>query len=968
VVFKLRFVLEKIPVTPSSPYSKETLYAAGKTRRFSGDDAIQVAMPLGGIGAGCVCLNAQGGLQDFSIRNAPATSALPDGHAPSDAAFATLYFPELGLARLVEGPLPAGRIYDQGLKGQGARSGGHEGLPRFRHAEFQGEYPFGRVELTDSAAPGEGHSPGETAAPLAVTITGFNPLIPLDDKNSSLPCAILEYTFRNPGEQAVPFEFGYHISHFAMGADGGYAKTRNGVVEEGLGNSQSVSSEQSIRETGAAFRFPLPFREGGPRRLGPLHDSGAAQEQDDAERRGGGSHGDRGNQGAALRFPLPFREGGPRGLGPLHGTRGLYLYNEEDPNTAAFGSCALGVIGFEPLVKAMWFRGGWFDSTTVLWKEVSTGTFTENDGSKAAGSEGRNGGSLLVKHTLAPGETVTIPVVVAWYFPNVHYAHGEAGHGEAQAEACGADSACHAEKSAPRWKPYYTTLWSDARDVLLYVQRNYASLRARTQAFHDALFSSTLPAYVLDAVSANLAILKSPTVLRQANGNMWAWEGCFPTCGCCHGSCTHVWNYAQAIPHLFPQLERTLREQELERSLDSAPDSPRRGHVTFRSALPDGPTPHTFHAASDGQLGGIMKAYREYTICGDLDWLARLFPALKLSLDYCIAAWDPDRLGVLVEPHHNTYDIEFWGADGMCSSFYLGALAAMEAIINALKERAGADWQAQAAAYRELGQRGAKYMDEHLFNGEYYQQKVQLMGLRASPTEQDLAALREANPEEHALRVSEGPKYQYGAGCISDGVFGAWLARLCGVESYQNREHIRANLKSIFAHNFRPSLWEHANTQRPGYALGDEPGLLLCTWPRGGKPTLPFVYSDEVWTGIEYQVASHLIAEGLVDEGLTIVKALRSRFDGKTRNPWNEYECGSYYARAMASYALLIALSGFRYDAPTKTLYISPKLEARPFTCFFSTASGWGTVTVGEETVEVKVVEGSLEVKEVVIL
>lgn len=875
---------------PSLPYPKSTLYAGGvdaknKTRSFSGDDAIQVAMPLGGIGAGCVCLNAQGGLQDFSIRNTPATSALPDGHNPTDAAFGTIYFPGLGLARLLEGPLPAGRIYDQGLKGQGARSGGHEGLPRFRSAVFQGEYPFGTVELSDPALP------------LAVTITGFNPFIPLDDKNSSLPCAVLEYTFYNPTGTAAPFEFSYHISHFAMGADGGYAKTRNLVVREETSLPQSPSPSNG--------------------------------------------------------------EGGEK--------IGVFLYNEEDPNAAVFGSCALGVVGFTPAVKAMWFRGGWFDSLSVLWKEISTGGFTENDGEKAATSGGRNGGSVLVRHTLAPGASVTIPVVVAWHFPNVHYAHGGSSPmSDTSDEAPGCDSqggeGCRCDQARPpRWKPYYTTLWQNAREVLLYVQRNYASLRARTQAFHDALFASTLPEYVLDAVSANLAIIKSPTVLRQANGNMWAWEGCFPNCGCCHGSCTHVWNYAQAIPHLFPQLERTLREQELERSLDADPDSPARGHVTFRSALPDGPAPHTFHAASDGQLGGIMKAYREYTICGDRDWLARLYPRLKLSIDYCIAAWDPDRLGVLVEPHHNTYDIEFWGADGMCSSFYLGALAAMEAICRAL----GKDEQAEE--YRALGLRGAKYMDERLFNGEYYEQKVMLKGLRASPGEEQLQALREANPEEHALLVSEGPKYQYGAGCISDGVFGAWLARLCGVESYQSRENIHENLRAIFAHNFRTSLWEHANTQRPGYAMGDEPGLLLCTWPRGGKPTLPFVYSDEVWTGIEYQVASHLIAEGLVDEGLTIVQALRSRYDGRTRNPWNEYECGNYYARAMASYALLIALTGFRYDAPGKTLYLAPRLDERPLKFFFSTASGWGTITLGAEELRIEVIEGALEVSEVVI-
>ena len=177
----------------------------------------------------------------------------------------------------------------------------------------------------------------------------------------------------------------------------------------------------------------------------------------------------------------------------------------------------------------------------------------------------------------------------------------------------------------------------------------------------------------------------------------------------------------------------------------------------------------------------------------------------------------------------------------------------------------------------------------------------------------------------------------------------------------QNTGNIRKNLGSIFGYNFKSSLWDHANPQRPGYAWGDEPGLLLCTWPHGGKPTLPFVYSDEVWTGIEYQVASHLILEGLVDEGLTVVKATRSRYNGRVRNPWNEYECGSYYARSLASYALLLSLSGFRYSAVEKKLWLAPRLELDPFEVFFSTASGWGKLNLSEEALEIHLVEGTLE-------
>jgi Glycosyl-hydrolase family 116, catalytic region len=198
-------------------------------------------------------------------------------------------------------------------------------------------------------------------------------------------------------------------------------------------------------------------------------------------------------------------------------------------------------------------------------------------------------------------------------------------------------------------------------------------------------------------------------------------------------------------------------------------------------------------------------------------------------------------------------------------------------------------------------------------------------------------------------------------------VIGAWMARIYGIDTPLARESVRKTMQAIFKHNFKTDLSQHANAQRPGYAMGHEPGLLLCSWPRGGKPTLPFVYSDEVWTGIEYQVASHLIAEGFVKEGLTIVKAARSRYDGRIRNPWNEYECGNYYARAMASYALLGAVAGFRYSAVQKTLWFGPQLTVRPFKAFFSTASGFGTIELDAKAVRVQLLEGVLLLERLVL-
>jgi hypothetical protein len=272
-----------------------------------------------------------------------------------------------------------------------------------------------------------------------------------------------------------------------------------------------------------------------------------------------------------------------------------------------------------------------------------------------------------------------------------------------------------------------------------------------------------------------------------------------------------------------------------------------------------------------------------------------------------------------------------------------------------------------AARYGALAQRAAAYMDEHLFNGEYYRQHVQYEGLRDTSFAKSVAAVNEHSSEMQQLLKREGPKYQYGSGCLSDGVIGAWMARIYGIDTPLAQKNVRSALHSIFKYNFKTDLSEHANAQRPGYAMGHEPGLLICSWPQGGKPTLPFVYSDEVWTGNEYQVASHLIAEGLVDEGLTIVKAARSRYDGRTRNPWNEYECGNWYARAMSSFALLGALSGFHHSAVQRTLTFAPKLKTRPFQSFFSAASGFGVIKLDERNITVEMIEGELALEKLVL-
>jgi len=547
---------------------------------------------------------------------------------------------------------------------------------------------------------------------------------------------------------------------------------------------------------------------------------------------------------------------------------------------------------------------------------------------------------------LKPGEQKTIRVMFSWYVPNSDL---RTGNDPESAASCEADGECCPPKY---YQPWYSSRFRDIGEVIDYWQENYEMLKERSEVFRSAFYDVTLHPEVVEAIAANLTILKSPTVLRQHDGRLWAWEGCNDESGCCPGSCTHVWNYAQALPHLFPALERSLRETEFNESQSEG------GHQTFRAALPIRKVDHQFHAAADGQSGGIMKVYRDWRISGNDEWLRKIYPRVQESMDFCIQEWDPRHTGKLEEPQHNTYDIEFWGPNGMCTSFYLGALHAITLMGEYLGE--------PVVTYRNLLKKGKKAIEEELFNGEYFIQKVMTEGLN-EPSPVVLTGKSNVPEELRALLEKEGPKYQFGNGCLSDGILGMWLAKVCGIDDLiVDHEKVMCHLESVYRYNYKPDLSDHANPQRPAYAMKHEGGVILCSWPKGGKPSLPFVYSDEVWTGIEYQVASHLMCYGKVEEGLNIVKTCRKRYDGKIRNPFNEYECGHWYARAMSSYALIQGLTGVRYDAVEKTLYIDSKV-GRDFTCFLAVDGGWGQAGLKKGKPFVDVRYGNIDIDQVII-
>ncbi len=594
-----------------------------------------------------------------------------------------------------------------------------------------------------------------------------------------------------------------------------------------------------------------------------------------------------------------------------------------------------------------WFRGAWFDNLEVYWNDLNTpGTFanrqylerpTPTDGARFTDQDT---GLLAVRVPVAAGACRRVRFVIAWHFPNCeNYWKQNAAEGT--------------------WKNYYATYWSDARATAQYALAEWPRLHAETLRFRDALFGSTLPVAALDAVAANLAVLKSPTVLRLEDGTFYGWEGLHPNEGCCEGSCTHVWNYQQALPFLFPELERSMRVADYRYNL--LPN----GAMPFRLQLPLGTEPWPFRPCCDGQFGGVMKTYRDWKISGDDAWLRALWPAVKRSLEYAWSPdnedrWDPERSGVLTGRQHHTLDMELFGPNSWLTGFYLGALKAGAAMAHHLGE------EACAAEYQAIFARGKRWADHHLFNGDYYIQDIDLSDralLETYGVKDD--SLRGGSALEAYWNDEHGEiKYQIGAGSSIDQVLAQWHASLYGLGDLFDPEQVKQACAAIYQYNFIPAMGRVYNPCRI-YCLNDEGGLIICAWPEGTrKPLIPAPYSQETMNGFEYAAASHMIMVGLVDEGMRCVDAIRHRYDGERRNPWNEFECGNNYARSMASYALLHAFAGFQFDMVEGRLGFDPVSTGQEeFRCFWSLEAGWGRFRRSPASCALEVLYGALPLR-----
>ena len=570
-----------------------------------------------------------------------------------------------------------------------------------------------------------------------------------------------------------------------------------------------------------------------------------------------------------------------------------------------------------------WPAGRWWNAPLHFWDKFSrTGELDGETGDRNIV------GVVCISRTIAVTETASFEFLLGWRFPN------------RTPDWCG--WAAPAGEGKTVIGNAYAVRFTSAWDAVSYAAAHRADLEARTRLFADALRASTLPAVVKEAASANLSTLATTTCFRTADREFHGFEGSDETRGCCFGNCTHVWNYETVTPFLFPTFARSLRRNAYGYSMDEA------GAIHFRQLLPEGKGRSGF-AAADGQMGQIIHAWLDWKMSGDPELLRATWPPTKRALEFAWApgGWDADKDGVMEGVQHNTYDVEFYGPNPMCGIYYLGALRAAEEMARAAADPA-------AATYKALFENGSKWIDANLFNGEFYIQKP-----RGYRKDEIASHLRSDMGSEN----TESPEYQVGAGCLVDQLVGQYLADIGGLGPLVAPEKIRATLKSIYRYNYKRSLAEHDNTERT-FALNDEASVVICDYGTAERPPVPFPYFAETMTGFEYTAAALMLTWGLVEEGLECIRNTRLRYDGEKRNPWDEAECGHHYARAMAAWTSIVALSGFSYDAASASVTALPRIAHHAFQCFWSTGTGWGTFALrdaaGGTRFSIKLLAGTL--------
>ena len=589
---------------------------------------------------------------------------------------------------------------------------------------------------------------------------------------------------------------------------------------------------------------------------------------------------------------------------------GIYMYSEGvEKDSPAFGTIAITTEAVDGVSYRTSSRAElWYTSILDFWDDFSEdGSLTE----KTEIADEDPMASLSVKKTIPANGKETFTFFITWSFPNrVAWAKENQIIGN-----------------------YYTAQYPDAWDAAKQIIPQIPALEQQTLTFVEALLGSDYPEVMKEAALFNLSTLRSQTVFRIPSGHMMGWEGVMDRFGSCRGSCTHVWNYEVATPFLYGELSKTMRDVEFNYATKE------NGLMNFRAELPLSTAADRSRPAADGQMGCIMKFYRDWQLSGDNDFLKDNWEQVKkvLSFAWTERGWDGNQDGVMEGEQHNTMDVEYYGPNPQMGFWYLGALQAAARMADAMNDKAFAE------KCRLLFDKGSRWMDENLFNGEYYEHKI------TDPETFEFIDV-ERNPE----RI---PEFQLGPGCLVDQLVGQYMAHICDLGYLGRKENMKTTLQSIMKYNYKEGFRRHFNNMR-SYVFGDESGLLMASWPKG-RLKIPFPYFAEVMTGFEYCAAVGMLYEGMEEEALKCIAAVRERHEGSKRNPFSEPECGHHYARAMASWAALIAWSDFHYSGVEQTMHFGE----RQGTWFWSNGYAWGVCKVEKDRAVLEVLYGDVAIK-----
>lgn len=912
-----------------------------------------IGMPVGGLCCGTVYLGGDGRLWVWDIFNENREGILPRSVPWNGFGGTRTISPRNGASYV--SPHPEQSPLEQGfaLKVNGvARPLDAAG---WEDVSFQGEYPMGTVRYSDPACP------------VTVTLTAYSPFVPLDADDSGLPVVLCEFTLENHGEKPVRAEIAGWLQNAAR-----------------LFSASSVGGRRfnDVRPVPDATVVECSFGD-APKRPAPKSDSKRPDITVEDFQRVDYGHwtveGDAFGKGPIARADVPPYQGDMGGVGD----RLVNSHSAAPGKTSAERDAATGTLTGPPFTVERRFLafdiGGGADSENVGlallvdgktvrraagrdenkmrrasldmaefqgkqaviqiydrgkdgWGHIGVSRIVQTDrpapdapadgdagtmalfllgrgttcaeaepvavfdapasSSASAAAEAKLTAAITRSVALAPGQSQTIVFGIAWHFPNSKLKVKDADTGNA-----------------------YARRFADAAAVAAHVVKNFPRLARQTRLWRDTWYDSTLPFWFLDRTFANTSILATSTAHRFGTGRFWGWEGV----GCCEGTCTHVWHYAQAVGRLFPELERSVREKvDLGVALD-----PKTGKIGFRG---EGTGP-----AIDGQCGRILGTYREHQMSADDAFLRRVWPNVRKATEF-LMAHDSDGDGLVDGPQDNTLDGTWYGKIPWISSLYAAALRAGEEMA---AEMGDADF---AAACRRRFLTSQSAIETQLFDGEYFIQQP-------DPAHKDtLGAYR---------------------GCHIDQVQGQSWAWQLGLGRILDRTQTLSALRALYRYNFAPDVgpFRTQNTKGRPYALAGEAGLIMVTNPRGlpdpfGVRGWQFQYFNECMSGFEHQAASHMIAEGLVLEGLAVTRAIHDRYHASRRNPYNEVECSDHYSRAMASYGSYVSICGFEHHGPKGHIAFAPRVTPGDFRAAFTSAAGWGAFSqqITETSLEARVI------------